>query len=168
MSSGKIYIPLGLIIFVLALTIGLASNPQQRWIGHAAIAIISLLLIIGTAVIGAMMSRKLPKPPKVNLFRWHHFTSISFSVLVIGAFFFGLWVRLGHGEEILNLTADLPSIHGWVGLVTAVIAASQIISSFVIKRRAALKRLHLRQGYALVILVLALVSMGAILAIQGN
>jgi hypothetical protein len=114
----------------------------ENWIGHALIAIISLLLMVYALTTGAMLKGRLKRSSR-NIFNLHKRGGIFFGAFILGSFIYGLWIRLQHGESILL------SVHGRLGLVILLIAALQALSSLILKNRARYSRLHKIMGYAL-------------------
>ena len=114
----------------------------ERWIGHALIAIISLVMMIYTLTTGAMLKGRI-KRSSGNAFKLHKRGGIYFGAFIIGSFIYGLWIRLQQGEYIMS------SIHGKLGLIILLIVILQLILSLVLKNRAWYRSLHKIMGYAL-------------------
>ncbi|MGB9940159.1 hypothetical protein [Methanosarcina sp.] len=114
----------------------------ENWIGHALIAITSLLLVVYAIKTGAMLRGRL-KRSSGNLFRIHKRSGIYFGAFILGSFIYGLWIRLQHGESILA------SIHGKLGVIILLIVILQVIPSLILKSRAKYRGLHKIMGYAL-------------------
>ncbi len=114
----------------------------ERWIGHALIAITSLILMIYTLTTGAMFEGRI-KRSSGNVSKLHKKGGIYFGAFIIGSFIYGLWLRLQHGEHIIS------SIHGKLGLIIFLIVILQLIPSLVLKNRAWYRSLHKIMGYAL-------------------
>lgn len=114
----------------------------ESWIGHALIALISLLLIIYALATGAMLKGRIKRKPG-NIFRFHGRSGIYFGAFILGSFTYGLLMRLQHGEPILA------SIHGKLGLIIVLIVIPQVIPSLVLKNRASYRGLHKIMGYSL-------------------
>jgi hypothetical protein len=126
----------------LLLIIGGVALAYENWIGHALIAVISLILIIYVITTGAMLKGRI-KRSSGNIFRFHRRGGIYFGAFILGVFIYGLWIRLQHGESILS------SVHGKLGLIILLIVIFQVIPSLVLKNRARYKGLHRIIGYAL-------------------
>jgi hypothetical protein len=124
------------------LIIGGIALAYENWIGHALIAIISLLLMVYALTTGAMLRGRI-KRSSGNLFKLHKKYGIYFGAFILGSFIYGLWIRLQHGESILL------SVHGKLGLIVLLIVALQILPSLILKNRARYRGLHKIIGYAL-------------------
>ncbi len=124
------------------MVIGGIALAYENWIGHALIAIISLLLMGYALTTGAMLKGRL-KRKSGNIFKLHRKYGIYFGAFVLGSFIYGLWMRLQHGESILS------SVHGKLGLIILLIVTLQIIPSLILKNRAKYRGLHRIIGYAL-------------------
>lgn len=114
----------------------------ENWVGHALIAIISLLLMIYALTTGATLKGRI-KRGSGNSFKLHKKYGIYFGAFILGSFIYGLWIRLQHGESILL------SVHGKLGLVILLIAILQVIPSLILKNRTRYRGLHKILGYAL-------------------
>ena len=114
----------------------------ERWVGHALIAIIGLVLMIYVLTTGAMLKGRI-KRSSGNVFKLHKRGGIYFGAFILGSFGYGLWIRLQHGESILS------SIHGKLGLIILLIVVLQLIPSLFLKNRTRYRRLHKIVGYAL-------------------
>lgn len=114
----------------------------ERWVVHALIAIIGLVLMIYTLTTGAMLKGRI-KRSSGNIFKLHKRGGIYFGAFIIGSFIYGLWIKLQHGESILS------SVHGKLGLLILLIVVFQLLLSLVLKNRAKYRGLHKVIGYAL-------------------
>jgi len=126
----------------LLLIIGGIALAYDNWIGHALIAIISLMLIIYILTTGAMLRGRI-KRSSGNIFKLHKKGGIYFGAFILGLFIYGLWIKLQHGESILS------SIHGKLGLIILLIMIVQLFLSLVFKNRSRYRGLHKMMGYAL-------------------
>jgi hypothetical protein len=126
----------------LLLIISGIALAYDSWIGHALIAIISLLLMIYALTTGAMLKGRIKRNPG-NIFRLHRRSGIYFGAFILGSFIYGLLMRLQHGESVLS------SIHGKLGLIIVLIVILQVIPSLVLKNRASYRGLHKIMGYIL-------------------
>ena len=122
--------------------IGGIALAYENWIGHALIAIISLLLMVYALTTGAMLKGRI-KRSSGNIFKLHKRGGIYFGTFILGSFIYGLWIKLQHGESILS------SVHGKLGLVILLIVALQVLPSLILKNRARYRGLHKIMGYAL-------------------
>ncbi|OEU41219.1 hypothetical protein BGV40_16170 [Methanosarcina sp. Ant1] len=127
----------------MLLAIGGIALVYERWIGHALIAIISLVLMVYALTTGAILKGRIKKRSPRNVFKLHKRVGIYFGALILGSFIYGLWIRLQHGESILS------SVHGKLGLIILLIAFLQLIPSLVLKNRARYRGLHKMMGYVL-------------------
>lgn len=125
----------------------------ERWVGHALIAIIGLVLMIYVLTTGAMLKGRI-KRSSGNIFKLHKKGGVYFGAFILGSFGYGLWIRLQHGESILS------SIHGKLGLIILLIVVLQLIPSLVLKNRARYRKLHKIIGYALAPILLIDASWG--------
>ncbi|AKB81951.1 hypothetical protein MSBR3_1373 [Methanosarcina barkeri 3] len=122
--------------------IGGVAFVYENWIGHALIAIISLLLMVYALTTGATLRGRI-KRGSGNAFKLHKKYGIYFGTFILGSFIYGLWIRLQHGESILL------SVHGKLGLVILLLVVLQVIPSLILKSRARYRELHKTLGYAL-------------------
>jgi hypothetical protein len=113
----------------------------DRWVGHALIAVISLMLMIYSLTTGAMLKGRLKMPG--NVFRLHKKGGIYFGAFILGSFIYGLWIRLQNGESLLS------SIHGKMGLIILLIIVLQVLPSLILKNRSRYRGLHKLMGYAM-------------------
>ncbi|AKB28849.1 hypothetical protein MSSIT_2130 [Methanosarcina siciliae T4/M] len=114
----------------------------ESWVGHALIAIISLVLMVYTLTTGAMLRGRI-KRSRGNIFKLHKRDGIYFGTFMLGSFIYGLLIKLQHGESILS------SVHGKLGLILILIIVLQIIPGLVLKNRARYRGLHKIVGYSL-------------------
>lgn len=114
----------------------------EKWIGHALIAVISLLLMGYVLTTGAMLKGRL-KRKSGNIFKLHKRSGIYFGALILGSFIYGLYIRLQHEESILS------SVHGKLGLAILLIVTLQVLPSLILKNRAKYRGLHRIIGYTL-------------------
>lgn len=126
----------------MLLAIGGIALVYERWVGHALIAIVSLMLMIYIITTGAMLKGRIKKSSG-NVFRLHKRGGIYFGAFILGSFIYGLWIKLQHGESILS------SVHGKLGLVILLIVFLQLFLSLVFKNRAKYRGLHKMLGYSL-------------------
>ena len=136
-AISDIYIGLALLLII-----GGIALAYENWIGHALIAIISLLLMGYALTTGAMLKGRL-KRKSGNIFKLHRKSGIYFGAFVLGSFIYGLWMRLQHGESLLS------SVHGKLGLFILLVVTLQVIPSLIYKNRAKYRGLHRITGYVL-------------------
>lgn len=136
-AISDIYIGLVLLIIISGIALVYGS-----WIGHALIAIISLVLMIYVLTTAAMLKGRIKKNPG-NIFKLHKRSGIYFGAFILGSFIYGLLMRLQHGESILS------SIHGKLGLIIVLIVIFQVVPSLILKNRARYRELHKIMGYTL-------------------
>jgi len=137
----------------LLLGIGSIAIIYGGWIGHAIIAIISLVLMIYILATGAMLRGRI-KRFSGNIFKFHKKSGIYFGAFILGSFIYGLWLRLQHGESVLL------SVHGKLGLIIVVIVIIQVIPSLLLKKRAKYSGLHKILGYSLAPILLIEATLG--------
>lgn len=133
-----------------------------EWLGHAIVSIIGLIFAILILISGAKLTGRIKGRKGANAYKIHKLVSFLFSVFMVATFFYGLWVTSQHGTPILN------SVHGWLGLVIAVIAVSQLIPCLFVKNRTRIKFPHMIFGYMLVFLVVLQVSWGIHIALLSS
>lgn len=126
----------------MLLIISVIAFLYENWMGHALIALASLLLIIYTLATGAMLKGRIKRKPG-DIFRLHRRSGIYFGAFILGSFIYGLVMKLQHGEPILT------SVHGKLGLILVLIVILQVIPSLILKNRASYRGLHKIMGYAL-------------------
>lgn len=114
----------------------------ENWIGHALIAITSLLLMVYAITTGAMLRGRI-KRGSGDLFKLHRIGGIYFGAFILGSFIYGLWIRLQEGESILS------SIHGKLGLAILLVVTLQVVPSLILKSRKGYRGLHKIMGYLL-------------------
>lgn len=136
-KTSDIYVGLVLLLIISGIAL-----MYESWIGHALIAIVSLLLIVRTLTTGAMIKRRIKSKPG-NVFRLHRRNGIYFGAFILGSFIYGLLMKLQHGDSILS------SVHGKLGLIIVLIVIFQVIPSLVLKNRSSYRGLHKIMGYAL-------------------
>ena len=122
--------------------IGGIALAYENWVGHALIAIISLLLMVYALTTGATLKGRI-KRSSGNISKLHRKYGIYFGTFILGSFIYGLWIKLQHGEPILL------SIHGKLGLIILLIIALQVLPSLILKNRAKYRELHKIVGYSL-------------------
>jgi hypothetical protein len=127
----------------LLLVIGGIALVYERWIGHALIAIISLVIMVYTLTTGAILKGRIKKKNPGNVFKLHKRIGIYFGAFILGSFFYGLWMILMHEESVLA------SVHGKLGLLILLMVILQVIPSLVLKNRASYRNLHKITGYTL-------------------
>jgi len=104
------------------------------------------VLLVLALVKGAMLTGRIQKGGK-NPFMLHGRAGIFLFAILLGTFFYGLWIRLLHDEPLLR------SVHGWLGLVIVTIAALQVLPSVTAKERTKLRPMHRLLGYSLAPLI---------------
>ncbi len=137
----------------MLLIIGGIALAYGNWIGHALIAIISLMLIIYVLTTGAMLRGRIKRSPG-NIFKLHKRSGIYFGAFILGLFSYGLSMRLHHEEAILS------SVHGKLGLIILLIVIIQVIPSLILKNRDRYRGLHKIAGYTLAPIIFINASWG--------
>ena len=123
--------------------IGGIALAYENWIGHALIAIISLLLIIYTLTTGATLKGRIKREAQETSLSFIKGVAFTLEPSSWDRFIYGLWIKLQHGESILS------SVHGKLGLVILFIVALQVFPSLILKDRGRYRGLHKIMGYAL-------------------
>lgn len=139
--------------FVLLLVIAGISQIYESWIGHALIAITGMMLMISALVTGAMLKGRINRN-QTNLFRLHKKFTIYFGTFILGAFLYGILLKMQHEEPVLT------SVHGRIGLFLLLIVVLQLIPSLVVIDRTKIKTPHKILGYALAPLIFLEASWG--------
>jgi len=129
---------------VAAVSIALTFGTESRWVGHAVVSVIGMILMVTAVLTGIVQKGRIRKIHLHHIFRYHKMASTWFSLFVIGTFILGLLTTLEHGEPLLE------SPHGIVGLVLVLMAIVQLFPSLLIKRRARIQTLHKFIGYTIV------------------
>ena len=127
-----------------AVSIALTFGTESRWVGHAVVSVIGMILMVTAVLTGIVQKGRIRKIHLHHIFRYHKMASTWFSLFVIGTFILGLLTTLEHGEPLLE------SPHGIVGLVLVLMAIVQLFPSLLIKRRARIQTLHKFIGYTIV------------------
>lgn len=136
-----LYLALALLIIV-----GILASVYRSWIGHALVGLAGIVLLILAVTAGAMLTRRIQKGG-INPFMLHGRAGLFLFSILLGTFFYGLWIRLQHDEPLLR------SVHGWLGLIVVIIAAFQALSSLMAKERTKLRPTHRLLGYSLAPLI---------------
>jgi hypothetical protein len=149
-----------LILFVFALT----AQTDFNWIGHALVGTFSLLLSLSTAVTGATLARRIKIPHGASLIGAHQKTAIYLDAFVVTSFFLGLWSRLSMGEsffwQVTQPIEVVVVVHGWFGLVVAILAVVQVIACLLMKSKKIPRRVHKFFGYPLAALLVIQTVLG--------
>jgi hypothetical protein len=140
-------------------TSGEHSEQVVDWLGHAILSIIGLILAIFIVVNGAKLTGRIKGKKGAKTFKLHRILSILFGLVMIGTFFYGLWVTSQHETPILS------SIHGWLGLIIAIFALLQLLPCLFVKKRTKIKIPHMIIGYSLFVLVIIQVIWGLQIAL---
>ncbi len=138
---------------MLLLVIAAISQIYVSWIGHALIAIIGMTLMISSLVTGAMLKGRINRK-QTNLFLLHKKLTLYFGTFILGAFLYGILLKMQHEEPVLT------SVHGRLGLILILIVILQLISSLVVIDRTRIKTPHKILGYALAPLIFLEASWG--------
>jgi hypothetical protein len=90
----------------------------------------------------------------------HKRVSAYLTILVLSAFFSGLWAKIGYGEPLFwQQSYPLATVvQGWFGLVVTILAIAQVTPCFVGQRKN--RKLHMILGYALVIALAIQIFLG--------
>ncbi len=137
----------------LLLIIGIVAFVYRSWIGHALVGLAGIVLLVLALVEGAMLTGRVQKGSK-NPFTLHGRAGLFLFSILLGTFFYGLWIRLLHEEPLLR------SVHGWLGLIIVIIAALQVLHSMMAKERTKLRPMHRLLGYSLAPLIVIEVTLG--------
>lgn len=146
--STDTYIALALLLLILG-----TALIYGGWIGHALVGLAGVLLLICAVVMGAMLTGRI-KRGEGDIFKLHKKRGMLLGSILLGTFFYGLWIKLAHNEPVLR------SVHGWLGLIILLLVAQQIIPSLYLSDRSRLRGPHKVLGYALVLLIVIDVCWG--------
>lgn len=152
-SKRRSSIPDALIGFVILLAIAGLAQIYNSWIGHAFIALISLMLMISALVTGAMLKGRIEKN-QTNLFPLHKKIGIYFGTFILGTLLYGLLIKMQHEVPVLT------SVHGRLGLILLLIVILQLVPSLMVKDRDRIRRAHKILGYSLAPLMFLEASWG--------
>jgi hypothetical protein len=121
---------------------------DSTWLGHGILGLVNVVL--GISVF--LSARSIKKNSRYNAYNIHQKLTVVLALLVTVTFFYGLWVTSQH-HEILQ------SYHGYVGLITSIVAWIAIISSPCVKL-IKIPRLHPNLGRILLILLIIQLLLG--------
>lgn len=127
------------------------------WAGAATTGIITFLVIIPTAVFGAMLKGRIRRIKGVNLLKIHRKLAILFGSLALVTFFYGMWITTWRFTSSVSLPA---SFHGSLGLIILILTALQLIPSLIIKKRQKIRIPHRIIGYTLPAIMVIQLIMG--------
>ena len=122
---------------------------ESNWLAHGVLGVINVFL--GFSVF--ISARNIKKNNiRYNAFYLHQKLTILLTFLVTVTFFYGLWVTSQHHEV-------LSSIHGYVGLITTVVAWISIVSSPCLKLTK-VQGIHPNLGRILLLLLILQLLLG--------
>jgi len=154
-----------LILFVFALTLQTDFN----WIGHALVGTFSLLLSLSAALTGATLAGRIKITHGASLIGAHQKIAIYLDAFVVTSFFLGLWSRLSMGESVFWQIAQplevVVVVHGWFGLIVAILAIFQVVACLLMKRKKVPRRVHKFFGYPLTVLLVIQTVLGIFAAL---
>lgn len=145
----------------LLIIVGVLAFVYRSWTGHALVGLASIMLLILAVTAGAMLTGRIQKSSG-NPFTLHGRAGLFLFSLLLGTFFYGLWIRLQHDEPLLR------SVHGWLGLIIVIIAALQVLPSVMIKDRAKLRPIHRLLGYSLAPLIVIEAVLGLYMGVTDG
>jgi hypothetical protein len=147
-------------VALIAIIFALTATTEFHWVAHAIAGVISLLFSLATVIVGAMLGGRIKRRKGANLFRLHRKASSFLTILVLSAFFSGLWGRASHGEPLFwqHVYPLAPVVQGWSGLVVTIISIAQVIPCFAGKRKN--RKLHMILGYALLVALVIQIFLG--------
>ncbi len=119
------------------------------------------MLLILALVEGTMLTGRIQKGGG-NPFMLHGRAGIFLFALLLGTFFYGLWIRILHDEPLLR------SIHGWLGLIIVIMAALQVLPSLTAKERTKLRPMHRLLGYSLAPLIVIEAAWGLYMGVTDG
>jgi len=137
----------------LLIIVGILALVYRSWTGHALVGIACIVLLVLALVEGAMLAGRIQKGSG-NSFTIHGRAGLFLFSLLLGTFFYGLWIRLQHEEPLLR------SVHGWLGMIIVIIAALQVLPSMMAKERTKLRPMHRLLGYSLAPLIIIEATLG--------
>ena len=124
------------------------------WLGHSIVSMTGLVFAILVVYNGAKLTGRIKGKKGAKTYKHHRFLSLLFGILMVGTFFYGLWVTSQHGVPILF------SVHGWLGLIITLFALVQLLPCLFVKKRTKIKIPHMIIGYVLLVLVVIQVVWG--------
>ncbi len=133
----------------------------ERWVGHALVSLASVVLAIPAIAAGAMLKGRI-KRGRGDILKLHKRIGLFLGFILMGTFFYGLWIRLQHDEPVLR------SVHGWMGLIILLIVAIQVVPSLTTRDRSGLKVPHRVLGYALAPLMIIDACWGLYTGVVGG
>ena len=124
------------------------------WLGHAIVSGVGLVFALLVVYNGAKLTGRINGKKGAKTYKIHRILSLLFGFIMIGTFFYGLWVTSQHGAPVLL------SIHGWLGLIIALFALAQLLPCLFVKKRTKIKIPHMIIGYFLLFLLVIQVIWG--------
>ncbi|MBI2860469.1 MAG: hypothetical protein HYX91_03055 [Chloroflexi bacterium] len=129
------------------------ASADYRWIGHSIISMSALGLLIVTLVCGAILARRIRRPPNRNRFHFHRKSAISMGLLMAAALGYGFWMYIADNVRPLN------SFHMLGGLVLLAMTGA-LIATGLCPRRPRRKCVHRWLGYFTVSVVVVQLAFG--------
>jgi hypothetical protein len=145
---------------LIAIVFAFTASTEFHWVAHAIAGVISLLFSTATVTAGAMLGGRIKRRKGANLFRLHRRASSYLTILVLSAFFSGLWGRVDHGEPLFwqHFYPLAIVVQGWSGLVVTIMSIAQVIPCFAGRRKN--RKLHMILGYALLVALVIQILLG--------
>jgi hypothetical protein len=131
---------------------------EVDWLLHAIVSVTGLVFAVLVVYNGAKLTGRIKGKKGAKTYKYHRIFSLLFGIIMIGSFFYGLWVTSQHGAPVLT------SVHGWLGLLIALFALAQLLPCLFVKKRTKIKFPHMIIGYILLFLVIMQVVWGAYVA----
>jgi hypothetical protein len=147
---------------IILLGAALTYRGDYRWVGHAVVSVLALTALGAMPVTGSRLAR-IRDSRGAALLRHHIAIGISFALLAVGTFSYGILVSLGEEEP---LSSNSP--HACLGAAIVAVALAQLTTSLTTKRTATVRSYHRIPGYGLVALVLAQIALGVYMVLTGT
>ena len=134
---------------------------DARWLGHGLVSVLGLVTGGMMLVTGSTLAGRLSRP-RPGTYLKHRSMGILYGSLMVASLGLGLLITaLGH-KPLFG------SLHGWLGLTVAALAAFQVVSSLMVRNRRSLKRIHRSVGYGTVLLTLGQSALGLAMGVTGG
>jgi hypothetical protein len=87
------------ILVSVAIGAALTFGGDSRWIGHAVTGAARLGLLVWSLVTGAMLSGRLRKPVRSDVFKLHRRMTVAFGSIMVWNFILGCWSLWNTGKK---------------------------------------------------------------------
>ncbi len=137
---------LSIVIASIAVITGILFTQfdDYRWVGHGIIGLTAFSFLAITMILGAILARKIRRPPNHTRFPLHRKFGIAAGILTTTTLVYGFWMVIAREYPLLN------SIHGRVGLLILTLALTQIIAGYNLVHHKSMSFIHHWSGYFLI------------------